>query len=146
MKHIIICTMLVLFASVAFAADEATLGGALADVFTGVIFPLLNAALVILIGWAVAYIGKKYKLDALAGYQTLIQEAAYKGISLAEEYAAKRLKESKVKIGSSDKMNIAIGQVLTAAPKLTRQEAVDYVEALLGRLKGVGATGDTAVR
>jgi len=130
----------------AFAADEITIGPALADVATGVLFPLLNAVLVILIGWAVAYIGKKYKIDALAGYQSLIQEAAYKGISLAEEYAAKRLKTSKIKLGSSEKLNIAVGQVLAAAPRLTREQATDYVESLLGRLRGVGATGDAAVR
>lgn len=133
------------YAADAVVASGTPLGEALSGFMTGTVFPLVNAFLAALIGWAVLKIGKKYKIDALIGSEFLIQEAARKGIALAEEMAANRLKTSRITMTSSSKLNLAVAQVLKAAPKLTQIEAEGYVESILARTKGVGAIGDKAV-
>ena len=126
-------------------AAASPLSEALSGFLSGFLFPLINALVVGLIGWAVVSVGKKYKIDALVSSEALIQNAAYKGIALAEEMAAKKLKATAVTITSNEKLNIAIAQVLKAAPKLTQEEASAYVESTLAKIKGSGATGDKAV-
>jgi len=134
----------------AFAADGAAavgtpLGESISGVLSGTVFPLINALLAGLIGWAVVHIGNKYKIDALINSEALIQSAAYKGVSMAEEFAARKMKTMNIKIASSQKLNMAIAQVLNAAPKLTQEEAAGYVESALAKITGVGATGEKAV-
>ena len=121
------------------------LGQALAGFMTDVVFPIGNALLVALIGWVMLKIGTKYKIDALASKEDLIQSAALKGIALAEEYAANKLKTANFKLTSNEKLNLAVAQVLKAAPKLTEDEAKDYVNSMLAKVAGAGATGDKTV-
>ena len=128
------------------AEDAGTpLGGALADFMSGTLFPLINALVLGLVGWAAVTIGKKYKIDALIASEGLIQDAAYKGVTLAEEWAAKRLKTANIRVSSSEKLNLAIAQVLKAAPLISRDEAREYVESVLARVTGAGATADKVV-
>ena len=123
-------------------AEETGLSAAIAGFLQGVVFPVLGALLMALVSWAVVKIAKKYNLDILLQNEALIRNAAWRGIGLAEEYAAKKLKESDIKIGGSEKLSIAVAQVLNAVPKLTREQAEQYIESLLPSLKGVGATGE----
>jgi hypothetical protein len=121
------------------------LGLSLADFMSGTVFPLLSALVMALVGWAAVSIGKKYKIDALIANEALIQDAAYKGVALAEEYAARLLKEKNIKLTGSLKLDRAIAQVLKAAPQISREDAREYVESVLARVKGAGATGETVV-
>ncbi len=138
-----ICFSLMLFVLLAPlpALAGTPLSGAVAGFMEGVVFPFLTAALMTLVGWAVVKVGKKYDLEILLDNEEAIERAALKGISLAEEYAAKRLKSSDIKMTGYEKLDTAVAQVLKAAPKLTHREAEEYVEALLARLNNVGATG-----
>ncbi len=133
--------VLVLFALPMPALAETPLSGAVAGFLDGILFPVLNAVLVALVGWAVVKIGRKYHLDFLVENEDVIERAAYKGITLAEEKAAKMMKNSNLTLSSNKKLDLAVSKVLEAAPRLTRQQAEEYVEALLPRLKGAGATG-----
>jgi len=126
-------------------ATGTPLGQALADFFTNTLFPVINALLIGLIGWAVIKIGNKYKIDALIDAELMIQNAAAKGIALAEEMAAKKLKTANIKVSGNEKLDIAVAQVLQAAPKISRDQAQEYVEAILAKTKGTGATNEKTV-
>ena len=126
-------------------ADGTPLAVAASGVMTGFIFPLLTALLIGLVAWAVVKIGTKYKLDVVLNNEKLIESFALKGITYAEEYAANKLKQSNIKVTSDDKMNLAIAQVLQSAPKLTADQAGEYVQSILARITGAGATGASAV-
>lgn len=127
-------------------AETAGLGEPLAALLTQTVTPLLGAVLLALLSWAMAKLAAKWKLDFLVRNQELIEKAAYKGICYAEEYAANKLKAANVKISSSEKLNLAVAQVLKAVPGIELETARDWVEALLARVSGAGATGDAALR
>lgn len=137
--------LIFVFAPLAFAGGS-PLAVAAAGVLQTFVFPLLTALLMGLVSWAVVKIGKKYHLDIVLNNEKLIESAALKGISYAEEEAADKLKASNIRLTSSDKLNLAVAEVLQAFPKLTDVQAAEYVRSVLGRITGAGATGAAAVR
>lgn len=137
-------SLLFFFPAAAFAATP--LSTAAAGFLSTFVFPLLSAFLLGLISWAVSRISKKWHLDFLIKNEGLIEKAAYRGITYTEEIAARRVKESALKLTGNEKLDLAVSQVLAAAPELSREQASGYVHSLLARLPGVGATGERTVK
>jgi hypothetical protein len=139
----VVFLMTYLFLATAAAAAETE---GVSGFLVNFIVPLGAALLVGLVNWAVYAVARKYNLDIVLRNQDVIERAALKGISLAEEYAAQALKQKNIRLSGNDKLNMAIDQVLSAAPKLSREEASEWVNAVLARVKGVGATGEKVVQ
>lgn len=146
--------VLVVAATVAFAADplpahspiaEAAAGSFVA-MLNGTVFPVLAAALVWFVRLGVNKLAAKWHMEGLLAHQNLLEQVALQGISLAEEKAARFAKETLAqKLNGREKMSIAIEHVTNAVPNVTADQARNIVNALLARIPGVGATGDTAV-
>jgi hypothetical protein len=146
--------VLVVAATVAFAADplpahspiaEAA-AGSFVQALTGTVFPLLAAGIVGLVGWAFRKLAVKWHMEGLLVHQDLVEKAALQGISLAEERAAAMVKNSLAqKLTGREKLALAIGHVTSVVPNVSIDQATNIVKALLARIPGVGATGDSAV-
>jgi hypothetical protein len=107
------------------------------------IFPILAAFLLGVVTLVLNYVGQKYKVEALTQKNNLLEQIAYQGITLAEEWAAKQVAD-RATITGSDKLDVAVNHVLTLMPKVSEAQAEDIVHSLLARIPGLGATQTAA--
>jgi hypothetical protein len=105
------------------------------------VFPVIGALLLGLVSLTLKWLGRKYKLEALAKEDNFILNLAHQGITLAEERAA-QLIDSKVPLTGQNKLAIATGHVLSVMPKISEARAQAVIESLLARIPNVGATAD----
>lgn len=110
-----------------------------------VVFPLLYLVLSILASAALAWLAKKFKVDALTQQEARLHQAIWHAIGYAEEQAAKRIKASGVKLSSHEKLNVAVGKVLEAFPKIDPEKLRPMIESRLPFGKGTGATGEQVI-
>jgi hypothetical protein len=123
-------------------AEDPTFAGALAGILSQVVFPLVAAVVMGLVGWAVTWAAKKWKLGFLLESEEYLQRLAFTAVSFVEERAAKMVKESGVSLPGGDKLNMAVARIMAQSPEISQDRAEELVESILARLKGAGATGD----
>jgi hypothetical protein len=115
-------------------------GEILAQFLSGVVFPLILAIVLILIGKVARKIDKKYDIELFQNNLHLLEDLARNAAMFAEERAAAWAKQKKG-VSSSEKLNDAVKWMLKQAPQLSDEEARDYIEAVLpGLYAGIGAT------
>lgn len=144
MKRILVL-LLLLLPSLAFALDNPAVGEAVAGIWSGVVIPVLSAACLGVLGLVLDKLRRRYNLQIDIDSQKYLEGLAQRAVALAEEKGAAYLKANITKITGRDKLDIAIAHILTAAPKLSREQADNLVHTALARVKGAGATGDKAV-
>jgi hypothetical protein len=120
-------------------------GMILSTFFIEVLFPILGAVILALVGIILKKIADKYDMQSLMDQQSIIEDLAISAIGYAEEKAATYAK-NRTKLTGSEKLDIAVGFVLEKTPKVDRHEAKQWIEAMLARLVNVGATDDKVLR
>jgi hypothetical protein len=146
MKSFFLTLMLVLCASLAMAIETTPAGEAVVSFLHAVVFPVVSAFLLGMVGIIINKIRVKYNLDISAEQQANLEAYARQGIALAEEKAADFAKRKVATLTGSDKLDVAVAHILTALPKVTPDQADRMVHSVLGKISGIGASGDVAVK
>jgi len=141
----IISLTLLATVSPVFAEGGTPLAEALAGIMSGVVFPVVTFFLVGLLGIALNRLASKYKLDILDRNRDAIDRAAHAAIAYVEEFSAKKIKQSNVKLGSNEKLNLAVSKIIESVPAITEEQARFVAESMLAKVKGAGATGETSL-
>jgi hypothetical protein len=112
------------------------IGELLAQFLSGVVFPLVTAIVLALVGIAARKLDKKFDVEISRDNLKLFEALARNAANFAEERAATWAK-AKQNLTSSEKMDEAIKWMLKQAPTLTEEQARDFIEAVLpGELLG----------
>lgn len=123
-----------------------TVGDDVVSILQQTFFPVITAFLIGVATIAINKIAKKFGAEATLANNALIERAVVQGIGLAEEIAAKAIKNKvDAKINGNDKLAIAVGHVKEMVPTITHEHAVSIIEGTLARIRGVGATGDKTI-
>jgi hypothetical protein len=131
------------WAAPAWAGDTLTL--AVVDFVAGTVMPLVAAVVAAFAVIALRKLADKFGMESLLAQEDRLQDLARQGVALAEELAARRLKEKELKLPGGEKLNIAVAHILSLAPEISRAQAENLVEAMLGMTFGAGASGKQAV-
>lgn len=116
-------------------------GTALQAFLEQTVFPIISALVLGLASLFLTRLGKKYKVQSLTEENNFLFRLAAQGVALAEEWAAKRAGGA-TRLTGMEKMDIAIGHILTYAPKISPKQAEDIVHSVLAQIPGAGATGE----
>lgn len=130
--------------AVAPAAPSGLTQGVL-DLLNQVLFPVFGGFFLALLSLAVKKLSAKLGNDILVQNQQLLEAVALQGLSWAEERAAAALKHKGLTLTGSDKMDMALGHVLSSLPAVPQERARAVIESLLARTVGVGSTGKEAL-
>lgn len=123
-----------------------TVGDNVMSILQQTLFPVITAFLMAVATIAINKIAKKFGAEASLANNALIERAVVQGIGLAEEVAAKAMKDGiDKKVGGNEKLSIAVEHVKDMVPTITHEQAVNIIEGTLARLRGVGATGDKTI-
>lgn len=144
MRQTIFALVLILFPCAVLADAGNPVGDAVAGFLDGVVFPVLSALLLGLVGVVLNKIRQEYSINISEAQQQWLEGLARQGVALAEEYAAVMVKERMTKITGREKLDRAVAHVLSGAPTVSPEVAERLVHATLGRIRGAGATGDSA--
>ena len=146
MKRTALFILLCLSFSAAACAAESSGGapGALAGLLQGTVFPFVTSVFMAIVSVFLDRLGRKYQIETLTKRNNILEQLAFQGITLAEETAARMLK-SRVSLTGREKLDMAIGHVCAAMPKVSREQAEAVVNALLAQTPGVGALKGTAI-
>jgi hypothetical protein len=138
--------LLVLFAPLCLlAADAPTpVGEALGAFLTNTVLPVLGSLVAALVSLILLAIRKKTGIQAGAEYDAWLAKQAETAVQMVAEKAAAAVKLDQMKFTSSEKLEMAIAALVSKAPKLTEEQADQYVHAALARIPGLGATADAA--
>ena len=109
--------------------------------FVNVIFPVLGAIVLTLIGIFFKKTSDKLGIEINIEHQQRLEELAIGAIGYAEELAADRAKQAS-KITGSEKMDLALGWFMSQAPEVDRAKAREWISSMLALLSGPGATGE----
>lgn len=96
--------------------------------------PVLGMLLILLVSKLLSYMGQKNLAEQVRNNQQLAINAA----AFAENLAAKSLKNSNLVLPGTTKLSKATEYMLTRNPKITEQEAHEWVETVLPQI-GKGA-------
>lgn len=111
------------------------------------VFPFITALLMGLAALVLNWLRKKFRLEANEKQDEAILAAARRGIALAEEKAAAYAKVAGQKtLAGHQKLDIAIGHIVSAVPQVSPSYADQVVHSLLAKIPGVGATGAETVQ
>ena len=103
-----------------------------------VIFPVILAIVMVLIGMVARKLDKKFNTEIFSNNIGVMTGLAYRAGDYAEEKAAAWAKE-RGKITGQEKLDLAVAWLMDKVPAITREQAADWIEAILpGR--GIGAT------
>lgn len=143
------CLMVFLMVPVLVLADTGAAGtdygGTLAEFLSAVVFPVIAAFMLGLVGVLLNLVRKKWKLDISQRQEEFIDGLVRKGLAYAEEKAAAAVKRGVRKYTGNEKADEAIAFVLSHAPHLSVVEINTKVTAWLGLTPGVGATGNQSL-
>ncbi len=146
MRHLFIVLFALFVPCLALAIEPANpVGEAAAGLLSGVVFPVLAALLMGLVGVVLDKLRRKYNIQISAENEQRLRDIALSGIAYAEEKAAAAVKANVSTITGKTKLDIAIARIMAAAPQLTREQADHLVHITLGRAHGAGATGNKAI-
>lgn len=120
-------------------------GEAVAALLEGVVFPVLSAFLLGLVGVVLNKVRTKYNLNITEKHQQQLERLALQGIAYAEEKAAAAVKSNVTKITGRQKLDLAVAHILAGSPGVSPEAAERLVHSTLGRVFGAGATGKAAV-
>lgn len=121
---------------------EAGIGVVLSQFLIQVVFPILGAIILVLIGWAIKKAARKWDLDFLVAYRDQIGTLAMQAVNYAEEWAAGKAKEA-TRITGRHKMDAALMWMMKRVPEIEKDEAKEWIESAL-RQMGAGASGKNA--
>lgn len=121
-------------------------GDAVAGLLTGVVFPVLSALLLGLVGVVLNKVRQKYNLQISQQAQDNLEMLAQRGIAYAEEKASAWAKQGVTKLTGKEKLDTAIAYMMNAAPRVSPEQAEALVHAVLGKVSGAGATGEAGVK
>ena len=144
---LLFATLCLLAPLAALAAEELAanpVGEAVAGALSGVVFPVLAALFVGLVGLVLEKLRQRYNLQISAAQQQRLEEAARAAVAYAEERAAAAVKANLVKITGREKLDLALAFLLQQTPKLSREQADALVHAALGKSFGLGASKNLA--
>jgi hypothetical protein len=132
--------------AVAETADGVTeYGWILAQFLSVVVFPIVAAVILGLVGVVLNKVRKKFNLDISQKQEGLIDDLVRKGIGYAEEKAAAAIKAGVSRYTGNQKIDDALVFVMSQAPHLPVAAVEAKITAWLGLSVGVGATGNNAV-
>ena len=123
-------------------ASSAPVTNSLSAMLQATNFPVLSAFLMGVVTIFLTKLGNKFGVDALTQKNNILERLAFQGVTLAEEKAAQYV-GSKSALTGNQKIDIAIGHILSFAPKISPTQAQSLVESTLARIGGAGATGST---
>jgi hypothetical protein len=106
------------------------IGLVLSDFIVQVIFPIVGAIVMILVGLIAAKLNKRFKTEIFTQNLSMMQGLALNAIDYAEEKAATWAK-NKQYITSNDKLDAAIAWLMKQTPKISREQAKEYIESML---------------
>jgi hypothetical protein len=154
-RLIVICTLLMVLMAIGigFAADVATqvqdvvnpFGDALKSAVNGFIIPILTALIISVASLLLVFLQKKTGITLSADKQAFINSQAETAVQMVAEKAASLLKYENIKMSTNEKLNSGAAFLVSIVPKLTPEQAQNYVHAALARIPGIGATGDNAL-
>jgi hypothetical protein len=127
------------------AAQQDLLTTAVNGVINNTLIPIIIAFIGSLVSLILIKLKKKLNIQVAAETEAWLQNQAESAVQLVAEKAAARLKVEKVSFTKNEKLNIAIAALISKAPKLTREQADEYVHSALARIPGIGATGDASL-
>ena len=155
MKKIFILLVLgvcILSAAATHAADQAaavapdiTLGDAIRGLVTDTVIPLVVSLVGALLSAVLIKLKKKFNVQLSAETEDWINKQAENAVQMVAEKAAAKIKYENIQLTGSEKLNMAIAALVTKVPKVTRDQADQYIHAALARISGLGATGDKAL-
>ena len=122
------------------------MGEAISVVLSNVVFPVLAAILAGLLIFAAKRLYNYLGIKNTSELESLLEKGAYSAVALAEEAAAKELKERQFKVTGNEKLDMAMASLMKKVPKISKEQAEEAIESVLGKVKGVGASGDNAVK
>jgi len=146
MKRITLYILLCLSISAPAIAGESSCvaSGALAGLLQGTVFPVVTSLFMGVVSVFLNRLGRKYQIEALTKRNNILEQFAYQGITLAEETAARMLKERETLTGQ-EKLDLAIAHVCSVMPAVSQEQASALIHSLLAQTPGVGATKDKAI-
>ncbi len=135
----------------AFAADAAPVAtvaaGAgvseLSAFLQGTVFPIITAFFMGLVAIFLRKLGVKFGIDTLTQQNNILERLTLQGVTLAEEKAAQLL-GSRAALTGNQKLDVAVGHILSFMPTISPTQAASLVESMLAQISGVGATKDSA--
>lgn len=110
----------------------------------GALLPVISAFLAALLGWVLSLLAKKIGFSLNTQRDAVTREAVRKAIAYAEEYAAKQLKIESNPEGT-EKLKIAMEQLLKQFPDKLPAELDRMIHEELGSMKGFGASKEISV-
>ena len=122
------------------------MGGAISVVLSNVVFPLLALVLSTLLILAAKKLYNYLGIKNTSELESLLEKGAYSAVALAEEAAAKKLKETEITLPGNEKLTLAMASLMKKVPKISKEQAEEAIESILGKVKGMGASGDSAVK
>ena len=125
--------------------ETTTIGVTLVALLTETVAPIIGALLAGLASLLLWKLQKKFGFEASEALNQTVRNAAFDGVAFAAEYAASKAKLDGRKLTGNDKLDIAIAHMLKAVPQLDRDQATAAVHAVLPKLKGEGATGESTI-
>jgi hypothetical protein len=112
--------------------------------FLQVVFPILSAAVLGLVGWLTKKLADKFGEEAIMSHKVYIETNAIAAIGYAEERAMEWAKEQN-KITGREKLDMAIGWFIKQIPEISKEQAEQLIISALARIKNVGATDEKVV-
>jgi len=106
------------------------IGIVLSDFIVQVVFPIVGAVVMILVGLIAQKLNKKFKTELFTENLEIMEGLTARAIDFAEEKASAWAK-AKQKITSNEKLDVAIGWLMQHSPKMTREQAKDWIESIL---------------
>jgi len=130
----------------AFATDVQTqAGSALKQVINETLIPLLVSVVGALVSLVLIKVKQKLNLNISQQQEAWINRQAENAVQFVAEKTAAKLKIDNISFTSNEKLETAIAYLITRAPKLTRDQADQYIHAAIARIPGAGATNDRSL-
>lgn len=141
MKKFIFAALFAIVPFIAFAESTNVVGDAVSGLLSDVVFPVISAFLLGLVGIILVKIKNKYHVELSKETELYIEKLASQGIGKAEEIAASWAKNNTDKITGREKLDIAIAHIIEKVPKISNEQAKSVVHSVLSKIDGYGASG-----
>lgn len=145
MKIAMFIFVILLQAVAARAAENNPVGEALSGFLADVIFPVISAFLVGMVGVILNKIRQKYNLEIDEQMQGNLEIMARNSVAYVEERVAAFAKQDVTAITGREKLDMAITYMLDAAPGISTEQADRLIHSALGQVADAGATGEKQI-
>lgn len=120
-------------------------GSALKQVINETLIPLLVSVVGALLSIVLVKIKEKLNLNISEEKEEWINRLAENAVQFVAEKTAAMLKINSISFTSNEKLETAIAYLIARVPKLTRDQADQYIHAAIARIPGAGATNDRSL-